>query len=115
VDLLETVAYLVCGESGLTVDSFRRVVNGRGVACKLFKMADVDKDGELTVDELINFAIVISKARPSSGDCDAEQVELLPTEIASFTRMYITPSAPGSSIGRALRHATSARPRSALL
>ena len=55
-----TVTYLVVGNDKINQDSFRRIVSSRNVPQKLFQLADTDKSGDVTVNELMEFLVVLS-------------------------------------------------------
>ena len=55
----------------LQQEDFRKVVNSRGVRENLFKLADADCSGDITVEEVIDFLVVLSKPRHTDDfDCD---------------------------------------------
>ncbi len=65
VDLLDTVSYHVLPAAGAAaaVDTaaFRRVFSSRGVPAKLWRMVDQNEDGAVSVDELANALLMLSK------------------------------------------------------
>ena len=81
VDLLESLSYLICQENDLNAECLQRVLTGRGVAEKLFKMADSTSTGAkpdsviesrgkghrtILVEDLMELLIVLSKPRYES-------------------------------------------------
>ena len=52
-------------------EDFRKIVNSRGVRENLFKLADADGSGDISVEEVIDFLVVLSKPRHTDDfDCD---------------------------------------------
>ena len=60
MDLLSSVTYLVCGEDAMGLDNFRKVMASRNVPKQLFLLADKDKNGELDVDEIMQFLVFLT-------------------------------------------------------
>ena len=55
----------------LQQEDFRKIVNSRGVRENLFKLADADGSGDISVEEVIDFLVVLSKPRHTDDfDCD---------------------------------------------
>ena len=57
-------------------EEFRRVVNSRRIRENLFKLADANSDGELIVEEVIDFLVVLSKPR-HTDDFTPGQIKML--------------------------------------
>ena len=57
-------------------EDFRKIINSRGVRENLFRLADADGDGNLNVEEVIDFLVVLSKPR-YTDDFTTEQIQLL--------------------------------------
>ena len=55
-------------------DEFTRVICSRGISGNLFLLADKDNDGDLSIEEVINFLIVLSTPRPM-GNFSPESVQ----------------------------------------
>ena len=52
-------------------ENFRKIVNSRGVRENLFRLADADSSGDISVEEVIDFLVVLSKPRHTDDfDCD---------------------------------------------
>lgn len=68
--------YNSCFDYFFQQEEFRRIVNSRNVRDKLFKLADADGNGELNVDEVIDFLVVLSKPR-HTDDFSPEQIQRL--------------------------------------
>lgn len=70
VDLLESVCYVICQDEDISIDSFHRIVSSRSVPEKLFRLANPRATStassasssslEMTVDDLLNFLIILS-------------------------------------------------------
>ena len=60
VDIISTVSYLVCGDEEIRREHFRRIFNSRNVPRKLFQLADTDGSGDLSVNELMEFLVILS-------------------------------------------------------
>ena len=60
VDILGTEANAISCKSGITIEEFQRILTCRNVATHLFRVADMDMDGMLTLAELMEFLITLS-------------------------------------------------------
>lgn len=60
VELLEAVAYLICQDDPIKPDTFHRILSSRGVPAKILRLADTNKDGTVSVEEMMNFIIGIT-------------------------------------------------------
>ncbi|KAK8386529.1 hypothetical protein O3P69_010870 [Scylla paramamosain] len=68
VELLEVLAYVVCGEEGeVTEDFFTTILTSRGVLEKLFRLVNKDGDGAVTKHEIMDFIANLTYARPRTG------------------------------------------------
>ena len=63
VELLEAIAYLICQDDPITPNTFHKIFSNRGVPASIFRLADTNHDGAVSVDEMINFIMHISKPR----------------------------------------------------
>ncbi len=66
VDLLDTVAYHVVGDGDsspppVDAPAFRSLLRSRGVPAKLWRIVDRDGDGSVSVDEIANALVMLSK------------------------------------------------------
>ena len=61
MEILETATYLVCQDSDITQDYFRKILNSRNVPLKLFRAADQNGDGDLSISEVMDFLVVLTK------------------------------------------------------
>ena len=61
VEILETATYLVCQDSDITQEYFRKILNSRNVPLKLFRAADQNGDGDLSISEVMDFLVVLTK------------------------------------------------------
>ncbi|CAL4180352.1 unnamed protein product, partial [Meganyctiphanes norvegica] len=67
-ELLEVLAYVVCGEEGeVTDDLFTKILTSRGVLEKLFQLINKDGDGFVSRQEIMDFIANLSHARPRTG------------------------------------------------
>lgn len=63
VELLEAIAYLICQDDPITPSTFHKIFSNRGVPASIFRLADTNQDGAVSVDEMINFILHISNPR----------------------------------------------------
>ena len=61
VEILETATYLICQDDDVTKDYFHSILISRNVPTKLFRAADQNGDGDLTVSEVMDFLVVLTK------------------------------------------------------
>lgn len=67
-ELLEVLAYVVCGEDGeVTEDLFTTILTSRGVLEKLFRLINKDGDGLVSRQEIMDFIANLTYARPRTG------------------------------------------------
>ncbi|KAG7170629.1 NADPH oxidase 5-like 1, partial [Homarus americanus] len=67
-ELLEVLAYVVCGEDGeVTEDLFTTILTSRGVLEKLFRLINKDCDGLVSRQEIMDFIANLTYARPRTG------------------------------------------------
>nr|WOX60328.1 NADPH oxidase [Eriocheir sinensis] len=68
VELLEVLAYVVCGEEGeVTEEVFTTILTSRGVLEKLYRLINKDADGVVTKHEIMDFIANLTYARPRTG------------------------------------------------
>lgn len=63
VELLEAIAYLICADDPVNPESFHKILSSRGVPAKILRLADKNHDGVVSVEEMMNFIIVITNPR----------------------------------------------------
>ena len=63
VELLEAIAYLICQDDPIKPDTFHRILSSRGVPAKILRLADTNRDGVVSVEEMMNFIMIISNPR----------------------------------------------------
>lgn len=63
VELLEAIAYLICQDDPINAASFYKIFSNRGVPASIFRLADTNQDGAVSVDEMMNFIMHISNPR----------------------------------------------------
>ena len=63
VELLEAIAYLICQDDPITPNTFHKIFSNRGVPASIFRLADTNHDGAVSVGEMINFILHISNPR----------------------------------------------------
>ena len=61
VEMLETTTYLICQDDDVTSENFHKILTSRNVPKKLFRAADQNGDGDLSVSEVMDFLVVITK------------------------------------------------------
>ena len=61
VEILETITYMVCQDNDVTQEDFHKILTSRNVPIKLFRAADQNGDGDLSIDEVMNFLVVLTK------------------------------------------------------
>ena len=60
VELLEAIAYLICIDEPVRPDTFHKILSSRGIPAKILRLADTDRDGEVSVEEMMSFIMVIT-------------------------------------------------------
>ena len=63
VELLEAIAYLICIDEPVRPESFHKILSSRGIPAKILRLADTDRDGEVSVEEMMSFIMVITNPR----------------------------------------------------
>ena len=63
VELLEAIAYLICQDDPIRVDTFYKIVSSRGVPAKILRLADTNYDGVVSVEEMMSFIMIITNPR----------------------------------------------------
>ncbi|KAJ8708509.1 hypothetical protein PYW07_010634 [Mythimna separata] len=67
VEQVESVAYVLCGNGVITLDTFQRTLQNKVVTNKLFRVVDTDGDGYATADEIMEFLSTVTSSRPRVG------------------------------------------------
>ena len=71
VNMIDNATFIISDDNPISVEDFRKIVNSRGVRENLFKLADADSSGDISVEEVIDFLVVLSKPRHTDDfDCD---------------------------------------------
>ena len=60
MELLETATYLICQDEDVTAEYFLKILTTLNVPTKLFRAADKDGDGDLSISEVMNFLLVLT-------------------------------------------------------
>ena len=60
VELLETATYLICQDKDVSAEYFLKILTTLNVPTKLFRAADKNGDGDLSISEVMNFLIVLT-------------------------------------------------------
>ena len=60
VELLETATYLICQDKDITAEHFLKILTTLNVPTRLFRAADKDGDGDLSISEGMNFLLVLT-------------------------------------------------------
>ena len=63
MELLEAIAYLICQDDPIRVDTFYKIVSSRGVPAKILRLADTNYDGVVSVEEMMSFIMIITNPR----------------------------------------------------
>ena len=61
VEILETITYMICHENDVLQEDFHKILTSRNVPNKLFRAADQNGDGDLSIDEVMDFLVVLTK------------------------------------------------------
>ncbi|KAF9798205.1 hypothetical protein SFRURICE_003164 [Spodoptera frugiperda] len=67
VEQVESVAYVLCGNGVITLDTFQLILKNKVVTNKLFRVVDTDGDGYATADEIMEFLSTVTSSRPRVG------------------------------------------------
>jgi len=76
VELLEAIAYLICQDDPIRTDTFFKIFSSRGVPAKILRLADTNYDGVVSVEEMMNFIMIITNPRRNK-ELTAESVKHL--------------------------------------
>ena len=63
VELLEAIAYLICIDEPIRPDTFHKILSSRGIPAKILRLADTNRDGVVSVEEMMNFLMAITNPR----------------------------------------------------
>jgi Ca2+-binding EF-hand superfamily protein len=63
VEIIESVAYAVCGDSDVSFEYFCKIFKTKNVLNKLFQLIDQDLDGVVTAEQVMDFISQLSGAR----------------------------------------------------
>ena len=61
IELLEAVAYLICQDDPITSNTFHAIMTSKSVSRKMMRLADTNRDEAVSVEELMNFIVYITK------------------------------------------------------
>ena len=61
VEIIETATYLICKHAAVTKADFQKILITKNIPTMLFRAADEDKDGELTLSEIMDFLVTLTK------------------------------------------------------
>ena len=61
IELLEAVAYLICQDDPITSETFRTIMTSRSVPRKMMRLADTNRDEVISIEEMMNFIVYITK------------------------------------------------------
>ncbi len=76
VNMIENATYIIAGDASISEEDFRKILNSRGIRENLFRLADADGNGDLNVEEVIDFLVVLSKPR-HTDDFSPERIRQL--------------------------------------
>ena len=60
MELLETATYLICQDEDVDAEYFLKILTTLNVPTKLFRAADKNGDGDLSISEVMNFLVVLT-------------------------------------------------------
>ena len=60
MDLLSSVTYLICSDGPVELQSFHKIMGTLNVPKQFFKLADRENQGQLNVDDVMVFVMMIS-------------------------------------------------------
>jgi hypothetical protein len=63
IEVVESVAYAVCGDSDVSFDQFCKVFRTKNVLNKFYQLIDKDLDGVVNAEEIMDFIWQLSSAR----------------------------------------------------
>ena len=63
VEILETTTYLICQDDDVSKEYFQKIVTSRNVPTKLFRAADQNGDGNLSLSEVMDFLVILTKPK----------------------------------------------------
>ena len=61
VEIIETATYLICQNADVIKAQFQKILVSRNIPAKLFRAADKDNDGDLTLSEIMDFLVTLTK------------------------------------------------------
>ena len=61
IELLEAVAYLICQDDPIKVGTFHSILTAKSVPRKMMRLADTNQDGSVSIEEMMNFLVYITK------------------------------------------------------
>ncbi|XP_055921877.1 NADPH oxidase 5 isoform X2 [Eupeodes corollae] len=64
---LESVAYVICGESKITFNNFEEIWEARGMVDKFYRLIDVDGTNLVSTNQVMEFISKITNLRPRNG------------------------------------------------
>ncbi|XP_064074714.1 NADPH oxidase 5 isoform X2 [Vanessa tameamea] len=67
VEQVESVAYVLCGDGVITLDTFQLILKNKVVTNKLLRVIDIDGDGYITAEEIMEFISAVSSSSPRVG------------------------------------------------
>ncbi|XP_045455112.1 uncharacterized protein LOC123664638 [Melitaea cinxia] len=67
VEQVESVAYVLCGDGVITLDTFQLILKNKVVTNKLLRVVDTDGDGYVTAEEIMEFISSVSSCSPRVG------------------------------------------------
>ncbi|XP_072946403.1 NADPH oxidase 5 [Epargyreus clarus] len=67
LEQVESVAYVLCGDGVIILDTFQQILKNKVVTNKLLRVVDTDGDGYATADEIMEFISTVSSSRPRKG------------------------------------------------
>ncbi|CAH2098519.1 unnamed protein product [Euphydryas editha] len=67
IEQVESVAYVLCGDGVITLDTFQLILKNKVVTNKLLRAVDTDGDGYVTAEEIMEFISAVSSCSPRVG------------------------------------------------
>ena len=63
VEVIESVAYAVCGDADVSFDQFCKIFKTKNVLNKFFQLIDRDLDGVVKAEQIMDFISQLTSAR----------------------------------------------------
>ena len=61
--MLEAVTYVICKDDPVNPDTFYKIMSSNGMPAKILRIIDTDYDGEISVEDTMNFIVAWTSPR----------------------------------------------------